>query len=194
MASPRPLVILRINLYQTRSGREVYNYKDSIMSAAANSDTCIVDYKGQKSGQHDKKIVPGAYLVLHPSPTAPIKVIGRVETVTVSSVRTTDHPAIYRLVVRRMERDFKGFKSISFPTSRVWHGRQRHMANMFVKWFDVDPASVYLLTGCFGGIVSQVFADGFKHPPLQKTQTTLVVDDSDEDDEDVTLVFKRRRV
>jgi hypothetical protein len=193
MSQPRgnsldTLVILRINMYSSRHKREVYNYCDNTLpSVANNTTTCIVNFKGQKSGQQDKRIVPGAYVVVHPVPSAALQLLGRVDDVQVVSERTSHQPAEYRLVVRRVQHDFDGFNPTPFSSSSEWSNRQRHLANMFVQWFDVDPSTVYLMSGYAKGIVSKTFANGFRHPLLEN----VLNEEEEEDDE--PLVFQRRR-
>ncbi len=189
MATAQTLTILRVHTYSSRHGSEVYNYRDAQVPSTLQSSTCIVEYKGQKSGGKDKHIAPGAYVVIHTKPSAPLELLGRVEDVQMVSARTKEQPAVYRLVVRRVIQNFKGFKPALFRASLEWHKRQRHLANMFVQWFDVDPSAVYLLAGLYQGIVNKVFVDGFKHPPLVHDSE----DSEDSDDEDVTMIFRRKR-
>jgi hypothetical protein len=161
-----PVTILRINQYASRHHHNKYNYRDTHVHP--NERICIVEFKGQKSGQQDKHILPGAYVVTHATPNSPLALLGRVRQVMVVSPRTDTAPAVYKLMVHRVRNGFRGFHaSPPFVKSSAWKNRQRHLANLLVQWFDVDPAGeVYLMSGYAKGVVRKAFANGFVHPPL----------------------------
>jgi hypothetical protein len=155
-----------MNDYQSMHHRVLYNYQDDTNVPDSSDTVFVVRFEGQMSGASDKHIAPGAYLVTHAHKDAPLKLLGRVQHVEVFSRRKPGVPAVYLLVARRVCTDFRGFHDTPpFAKSQQWQYRQRHLANLYVQWFDVAPEDAFI-GGMSNGIARKAFASGYRHPPL----------------------------